>query len=490
MTSSWPLKAVVQRSSGVQASRGTRYSLRARMLFVLSAVLLLFLGFTGVALDRAYRNSVEAGAAERLQVQVYLLLAALEQEAGEFFVIEDIQDPRYASINSGLYGFVYDAAFVEMWRSDSALTLSFASRGQQAQPMPSVGESVFETVIDATGEQLFRFSYGILWEGIESPFSVSVVELAAPYFSEIRDFRRSLGRWLGGAAALLLIVLLILLRWGLRPLVRLSLELRNIEQGSSERLTAGYPDELRAVTGNLNRLIDSERRQRERYRTTLADLAHSLKTPLSVASGSIENMSNLLRYENNSDELDEQLAVIRQTLARMAQIVGYQLQRAVTSQSPSTLAVRVDVSTAVTELLAVFRKVYADRHFIVDSRCEEGLQFRGDERDLLEVLGNTLDNAFKYGDSQVRIIARQGSTGALEFYIEDDGPGIAPNQRDFVLQRGARADTLAQGQGIGLAVVSDIMASYQGNVSISTSDLGGARFSLYFPQPEIDGVRD
>ena len=98
---------------------------------------------------------------------------------------------------------------------------------------------------------------------------------------------------------MLLIVLLILLRWGLRPLVRLSLELRNIEQGSSERLTAGYPDELRAVTGNLNRLIDSERRQRERYRTTLADLAHSLKTPLSVASGSIENMSNLLRYENN-----------------------------------------------------------------------------------------------------------------------------------------------------------------------------------------------
>ncbi|MDP5003020.1 MAG: ATP-binding protein, partial [OM182 bacterium] len=281
-----------------------------------------------------------------------------------------------------------------------------------------------------------------------------------------------------------------LLRWGLRPLARLSLELRNIEQGSSERLTAGYPDELRAVTGNLNRLIDSERRQRERYRTTLADLAHSLKTPLSVASGSIENMSNLLRHENNSGELDEQLAVIRQTLARMDQIVGYQLQRAVTSQGHSTLSVRVDVSTAVTGLLAVFRKVYADRHVIVESRCEEGLQFRGDERDLLEVLGNTLDNAFKYGDSQVRIIARQGSTGALEFYIEDDGPGIAPNQRDFVLQRGARADTLAQGQGIGLAVVSDIMASYQGSVSICSSDLGGARLALHFPQPAIDGMRD
>ena len=466
----------------------SRYSLRVRMLVVLGAVLLLFLGFTGIALDRAYRISVEGGAAERLQIQVYLLLAALEQEAGEFFVIEDIQEPRYAAINSGLYGFVYDAALTEMWRSDSALTLSL-SQGEQSSRIPEVGEAIFDTVIDSNGERLFRFSYGILWEGIETPFSVSVAELAAPYFSEIRDFRRSLGRWLGGAAALLLILLLVLLRWGLRPLARLSLELRNIERGISQRLTGDYPDELWAVTENLNRLIDSERRQRERYKTTLADLAHSLKTPLSVASGAVDTLSSSSLSAPNLEEGNAQLLVIKQALVRMDQIVAYQLQRAVSTQNHATLALRVNVATAVSELLAVLEKVYAGRRFIVESQCDEDLQFRGDERDLLEVLGNTLDNAFKYGAARIRLIAKQGDDGALEFFIEDDGPGIPLEQREFVLQRGARADTLAQGQGIGLAVVSDIMASYQGSVSIEISDLGGAKFVLTFPQPETEPTR-
>ncbi|MGA1071937.1 MAG: ATP-binding protein [Pseudohongiellaceae bacterium] len=466
----------------------SRYSLRVRMLVVLGAVLLLFLGFTGIALDRAYRNSVEGGAAERLQIQVYLLLAALEQEAGEFFVIEDIQEPRYAAINSGLYGFVYDAALTEMWRSDSALALSL-SQGEQSSRIPEVGEAIFDTVIDSNGERLFRFSYGILWEGIETPFSVSVAELAAPYFSEIRDFRRSLGRWLGGAAALLLILLLVLLRWGLRPLARLSLELRNIERGISQRLTGDYPDELWAVTENLNRLIDSERRQRERYKTTLADLAHSLKTPLSVASGAVDTLSSSSLSAPNLEEGNAQLLVIKQALERMDQIVAYQLQRAVSTQNHATLALRVNVATAVSELLAVLEKVYAGRRFIVESQCDEDLQFRGDERDLLEVLGNTLDNAFKYGAARIRLIAKQGDDGALEFFIEDDGPGIPLEQREFVLQRGARADTLAQGQGIGLAVVSDIMASYQGSVSIEISDLGGAKFVLTFPQPETEPTR-
>ncbi len=473
---------------GEMSAYQSRYSLRVRMLVVLGAVLLLFLGFTGIALDRAYRNSVEGGAAERLQIQVYLLLAALEQEAGEFFVIEDIQEPRYAAINSGLYGFVYDAALTEMWRSDSALALSL-SQGEQSRRIPEVGEAIFDTVIDSNGERLFRFSYGILWEGVETPFSVSVAELAAPYFSEIRDFRRSLGRWLGGAAALLLILLLVLLRWGLRPLARLSLELRNIERGISQRLTGDYPDELWAVTENLNRLIDSERRQRERYKTTLADLAHSLKTPLSVASGAVDTLSSSSPLAPNLEGGNAQLLMIKQALERMDQIVAYQLQRAVSTQNHATLALRVNVATAVSELLAVLEKVYAGRRFIVESQCDEDLQFRGDERDLLEVLGNTLDNAFKYGAARIRLIAKQGDDGALEFFIEDDGPGIPLEQREFVLQRGARADTLAQGQGIGLAVVSDIMASYQGSVSIEISDLGGAKFVLTFPQPETEPTR-
>ncbi len=450
------------------------------MLLVLSCVLVLFFGLSGLALDRAYRNSVEAGAAERLQVQVYLLLAALEQEGGEFFVIETIQEPRYALLNSGLYGFVQDARDVELWRSDSARALNLSETAGEASA-PGVGESRFETVEDASGAALFQFRYGILWEGEATPYVVSVLELGAPYFAQIRDFRRSLGQWLGGAAVLLLLALVALLGWGLRPLSQLSRQLQRIEAGTAERLDGDYPAELAGLTTNLNRLIESERRQRERYRTTLADLAHSLKTPLSVATGALRELADSQAPQRQA-RLPERVEEINAALNRMDQIVAYQLQRAVASRRESSLAARVEISDAIQNLLAALSKVYAERAIVVTTRLEAGLVFRGDERDLLEVLGNVLDNAFKYSHTAVLITTRRLSRSAIEIVVDDDGPGIPLSKRAFVLQRGARADTLAKGQGIGLAVVSDIVASYDGEVQIAESELGGARFSLRFTQ--------
>ncbi len=449
------------------------------MLLVLSVVLLLFLGLTGIVLDQAFRNSVEAGAAERFQVQVYLLLAALEQEDGAFYVLQDIQEPRYSQLNSGLYGYVYGVDGKELWRSDSARTLSLDVVEQTAS-VPEVGQGIFELLTDYRGEQLFRFSYGILWEGSDSPYFVSVVELAAPYLSQIRDFRASLGRWLGGAALLLLMVLLMLLAWGLRPLGKLEQQIRRVEDGESERLEGEFPDELSGLTTNLNRLIESERRQRERYRTTLADLAHSLKTPLSVATGALYQLSAKGQSESKLDP-SEQVHLIDESLHRMDQIIGYQLKRAVASQGQSPLTSRVDVAGVIEELLGALRKVYSEHPYSVETRLQEDVIFRGDEHDLLEVLGNVLDNAFKYGRSKISIALRTLVDGSIEIVIEDDGQGIVMEQREFVLQRGARADTLASGQGIGLAVVSELMASYQGSVTIDNSSLGGAKFTLIFP---------
>ena len=454
------------------------------MFVVLSAVLLSFLGLTAAVLDQAFRNSIEAGAEERFQTQVYLLLAALEQEEGEFFVIEAIQEPRYSQLSSGLYGFVHDALGQELWRSDSARTLA-VSASLEAPPVPAIGEGVFESIQDRSGQSLFRFSYGILWEGSETPYSVSVLELAAPYYSQIRDFRSSLGRWLGGVAILLLGVLLLLLVWGLRPLGELERQLRRIEEGESERLEGEYPDELRGVTDNLNRLIESERRQRDRYRTTLADLAHSLKTPLSVATGALlqlrDRAGDGARDEAEDGRAQGRAETIGEALQRMNQIVSYQLQRAVASKGQSPLTSRVSVESALGSLLGALRKVYSPREYSVETRLGDALWFRGDEHDLLEVLGNVLDNAFKYGAGRLRITARKDSAGALEIEVEDDGAGIPMEAREAVLQRGVRADTLARGQGIGLAVVTELMTSYGGTVSVSESPLGGALFKLRFP---------
>lgn len=457
------------------------YSLQSRLLVAFSVLLFVFLGLTGIVLDSAFRSSIEAGAAERLQVQIYLLLAAADQRDGEFVFLQDPQEPRFNQLSSGLYGFITRPSLGELWRSQSARTFSLAEPGILNQ-FVTVGENEFSIASSTEGEEYFVLTYGILWEDGISEYNFSVVESAAPYYSEISNFRQSLWSWLGGVAALLLIIQVVLLRWGLSPLQKMAVALKEIEAGKKDQLEGNYPKELRGVTNNLNLLIEKERKQQERYRITLGDLAHSLKTPLAVISSIMQSFSKQeLTRDAGANKL--QLQAVDEQLERMNQIVSYQLQRAVQTQHVSALSRQVNVMRPAQRVLDALHKVYADKGMRVESHFEEGVRFYGDERDLMEVLGNVLDNAFKYGKSLLRISAAFLADGrGLRITVEDDGPGIPENKQEFVLQRGARADTLVQGQGIGLAVVTDIVTSYKGTIRVGNSSLGGACLDIQFTE--------
>jgi two-component system sensor histidine kinase PhoQ len=452
------------------------YSLQSRLLIAFSVLLFIFLGFTGVVLDRAFRNSVEAGAADRLQLQIYVLLGAVEEEHGEFYFLEDLLEDRFGQLNSGLYGFISQSSVGELWRSDSALAFTLPDP-QVLRERIGVGASRFRRMTGEQGEDFFLLSYGILWEDGISEFSFSVVENAAPYFSEISNFRTSLWSWLGGVAILLLLIQFFLMRWGLSPLSRMANDLKKIETGDKDKLEGSYPRELRGVTENLNLLIETERKQQTRYRTTLGDLVHSLKTPLAVIAGILPKLNS-----NSSEELEQQLGSVNDQLERMNQIVTYQLQRAVQSNNSSSLAKQVRVAAAVEKVLDALQKVYADKSIQLQCELDDGAIFHGDERDLVEVLGNVLDNAFKYGNKRVCVSVKTltDRVRGVELIVEDDGPGIPEEQQEFVLQRGARADTLVQGQGIGLAVVTDIISSYGGEITVGSSELGGTRIRIIF----------
>lgn len=468
------------------STRAADYSLQTRLLIAFSVLLFGFLGLTGLVLDSAFRNSIEAGAAERLQVQIYLILAAAEEEAGEFYFLQDLQEPRFSQLNSGLYGFINKPSLGELWRSKSARTFNLVAPEILNERL-DVGDSRFTTALSDQDETFFVLSYGILWQDGISEYNFSVVENAAPYYSEISNFRRSLWSWLGGAAALLLFMQFLLLRWGLLPLHRMAGDLKEIEAGHKDKLAGHYPKELRGVTDNLNLLIDKERKQQSRYRTTLGDLAHSLKTPLAVISGIVQSLS---RQDSGAGSTDTntQLGLVEEQLERMNQIVTYQLQRAVQTHQPTTLGRQVNVASATRRLLDAMAKVYADKAMDIETELDESAVFYGDERDLMELVGNVLDNAFKYGRHRVRVSAERsvdasGDARGLRLAFEDDGPGIPEDKREFVLQRGARADTLVQGQGIGLAVVSDIVSSYKGTVQVGSSALGGVRIEVRFSAP-------
>ena len=459
-------------------TNSSNYSIQTRLVIAFSILLFVFLGLTGTVLDRAFRNSIEAGASERLQVQIYLILAAAEYSDGEFYFLEDLREPRFNQLNSGLYGFISRPSLGELWRSDSAEVFSLADPQVLLQSV-QVGETQFSKTMNALNEEYFVLSYGILWEDGISEYNFTVMENSAAYYSEISNFRTSLWSWLGGVALLLLLIQFFLMRWGLSPLHRMARDLKQIETGERSQLAENYPQELHGVTNNLNVLIETERKQQQRYRTTLGDLAHSLKTPLAVIAGIMQTLSR------KQKESGEQLGAVEEQLSRMNQIVSYQLQRAVQSNQSSALARQVLVKPVVGKVLDALAKVYRDKSVSVAKQLDAQALFHGDERDLLEVLGNVLDNAFKYGKGQVRISTDSESDEfqGLEIVIEDNGYGISEQKQEFVLQRGARADTLVQGQGIGLAVVTDIVSSYEGAIVVGSSDLGGAKITMRFASP-------
>jgi two-component system sensor histidine kinase PhoQ len=444
-------------------------SLQGRLLIASALVLPVVLLIAGLALSKAYNYSVENSVKDRLQLQVYLLLGAVELKDDHIVFPERLQEPRYDQLNSGLYAAIHDQEGKLLWRSLSSILLDDPHLTEAINLGGiTTGEPLFQHLSDAA---IYSFQLRIVWEteGKEHSFLFTVMESDALAIRDIKAYEQQLTFWLGIIFLVALLAQTLILSWGLTPLRRLARDLKAIESGASEKLSGSYPDEVEPVTENLNELIESERKQRERYRNTLGDLAHSLKTPLAVMRGA----------ELEEHELHTYQTLVSEQVERMDQIVQYQLSRAIKSQS-KPLGKSVQLAPIVERMLSALNKVYKNKNVHSEMSLATDLTFHGDERDLMEVLGNIMENAFKYGHSQVKVSgAYQNSE--LKLSICDDGPGVTPEMRQVILQRGARLDTSIQGQGIGLSVATDIISSYQGAIEVTDSPLGGTCFIIRFP---------
>jgi two-component system sensor histidine kinase PhoQ len=450
-------------------------SLNARVSLSAGLVLAVFVALSAFALERAFRDSARSARQDRLLAQVYLVMAAAEVDTqGRLTLSNGPPEPRLDLPGSGLYATITDSRGSVVWRSRSAVALELPA----AQPL-AAGVQRFEQIATADGQPLFAQHFGVSWttSGGSYPFTFSVMEDLAPFEQQLNVYRHSLWSWLGAMAVLLLAVLWLTLRWGLSPLRRVANELGNLEEGRQQQLTGDYPSELRGLTDNLNALLVRERAQRQRYRDALADLAHSLKTPLALMRGSLR--------EGPAAGGSERM--LEEQIERMDRIVGYHLQRASTS-GRRALAAPQPLRPVVDRLATALAKVHAAKPVDMQVEVDAGLRARVDDGDLTELLGNLLDNAFKWCAGRVRVrAALQDAT--LTIQVEDDGPGVAPPRAQEVLERGVRADESVPGQGIGLAVVRDIVAAYDGRIEIGHSDLGGARVALTLPQPGVRSTR-
>jgi len=249
--------------------------------------------------------------------------------------------------------------------------------------------------------------------------------------------------------------------WALKPFQKLSQSIRDVESGSIDSLETNYPRELNQIANNINALIVHEREQRSRYRNTLQDLAHSLKTPLTVLTG----LASEIKPDHIKDEVQEQSE-------RMNNLVSYQLQKAV-SGGTSPIKQRVAVAPEAERLFDALTKVYHDKSLQFENLVSPDAVFFGDHNDLMEIIGNLCDNACKYGHSKVTIVSTHStSEGNIIIDVIDDGDGVPEALRKTIFDRGERLDETVEGQGIGLAVVRDIILSYKGSIDWHDSSLG------------------
>jgi len=439
----------------------TPWSLRARLLVVSVTVLLGFVVLTGVALDRAFRDSADAAQGERLEALLYLLMGTMELDAeGRIRLPAPLPEPRLATPGSGLYAQIRRADGGDRWVSDSTLGHELPFGADLAPGMRRSAVAVGDGVSYRTQAQ------GVRWAIGDMPVALTL-EIAAPLAStgaEVGAYRRSLWSALALMAALLLVALVAVQRWGLRPLRTLARRLAAMEAGEEVELSGPQPRELAPLVSSLDRLLRHERALLERHRAALADLAHSLKTPLAVLRGAPADAG-----------LPEQ---VREQTRRMDEIVQYQLQRAVTAGA-SMHAPPIALAPVVDRMFASMTKVHADRRLALGHDIAPGLSARIDEGDAMELLGNLIDNACKWAAGRVEVHAWRGD-GGLYLVVEDDGPGIAEPAR--LRLRGERGDERMPGHGIGLAVVHDIALAYRGELRIERAKAGGARMVVWLGQ--------
>ncbi len=447
-------------------------SIRTRLAWGAFVVLLAFLAIAGWAVQQAYADSLRAQRFARLQTTVYLLMAGAELDArGGLVMPPSLAEPRLSLPGSGLYASISNQDNGETWRSSSTVGADPPFQRSQA-----TGQWQFDTVHappaqngeHATpGRTFLAATYAVKWAVNDQVALLvfSVLEDKAEFDRELATFARTLWSWLGATGVLLLVMQSLLLHWGLTPLRRMAREIQHIETGVQTRMEGSYPSELAGLSHNLNLLIDQQRARQTRYKDALDDLAHSLKTPLAAMRASLAQPAELP-------------ATVSQQVSRMDDIVRHQLGRA-GARGANRFAPYLLLAPLLNRMRDTLAKVYADKALSFAMDCPPELAWRLDEGDAFEILGNLLDNAAKWAQHAVGLRIWLDALG-LCIRVTDDGPGFADPQAK--LARGVRMDESVAGHGIGLSVVNDLIASYQGELTISNALSGGAQIDIVLPK--------
>ncbi|WP_407147300.1 ATP-binding protein [Bradyrhizobium sp. ORS 86] len=452
-------------------------SLATRLFVSATAWVVVILAITGVILSSVYRDATERAFDRRLNLYLRTLIA-------EVATPDEPADRQFQSLGEPLFDLPLSGWYWQITRTDTEKGETRASRSLWDKKLPKLEEHGAELTaagvrlgyVDGPEGQSLRMVERPVDLGADGKFLVSVAGDATEIFDETRSFDYYLGGTFAALGIVLLLTTIFQVRYGLAPLKRISEAIADIRSGRAERLEGRFPVEIAPLARETNALIDANREIVERSRTHVGNLAHAIKTPLSV----IVNEAGAHADDSFASKVLEQADIMRDQVA-------HHLERARLAARITIVSTITDVAPAIEALRRTMEKIYRDRAISIEAKADPAARFRGERQDLEEMVGNLVDNACKWAASQVFIEVtvqapkEQGAGPRLHIVVDDDGRGLSEAERAQVSRRGQRLDESKPGSGLGLSIVTDLAGLYGGNLTLRSAPIGGLRAELVLP---------
>ncbi|MCC8951542.1 sensor histidine kinase [Bradyrhizobium sp. Arg62] len=452
-------------------------SLATRLFVSATAWVVVILAITGVILSSVYRDATERAFDRRLNLYLRTLIA-------EVATPDEPADRQFQSLGEPLFDLPLSGWYWQITRTDTEKGETRASRSLWDKKLPKLEEHGAELTaagvrlgyVDGPEGQSLRVVERPVDLGADGKFLVSVAGDATEIFDETRSFDYYLGGTFAALGIVLLLTTIFQVRYGLAPLKRISDAIADIRSGRAERLEGRFPVEIAPLARETNALIDANREIVERSRTHVGNLAHAIKTPLSV----IVNEAAAHTADPFASKVLEQADLMRDQVA-------HHLERARIAARATIVSTITDVAPVIEALRRTMEKIHRDRDLSIEANADPAARFRGERQDLEEMVGNLVDNACKWAASQVFVevtVVPPEASGAgprLRIVVDDDGRGLSEAERAQVSRRGQRLDESKPGSGLGLSIVTDLAGLYGGKLTLNNAPIGGLRAKLTLP---------
>jgi signal transduction histidine kinase len=449
-------------------------SLALRLFVAAAVVTALVLLTTGIGLASLYSEALERAFDRRLGIYLKALVATVAvSEAGA--EDGDLGEPLFDLPLSGWYWQVVrvDRTPPEVRASRSLFDGTLPRLDQRA--VEADADGIRHGAVSGPGDQPLRMVERTIDLGEDGRLLVAVAGDAREIAEESAGFNLALGTTFAGLGLALALTTLFQVGFGLRPLEAVSKGLAAIRAGRADRLEGPFPHEIAPLAREMNALVAANREVVERARTHVANLAHGLKTPLSVL---------LNEAAGREDPL---AAKVREQVAVMRGQVRHHLDRARIAANAAQVASLTEIAPVIAALVRTLEKIHAERALTFVTALDPGLKFRGERHDLDDMIGNLIDNAAKWASTRVEVevlaepVSHALDRRFLRVVVDDDGPGLTADQRAAVAKRGRRLDETKPGSGFGLAIVAETAAEYGGQLVLGTAPIGGLRAELVLP---------